>query len=170
MSSKLSPIILIFIISAVLQVHAQNIDPVIGALYESISFSETQDPDYKTFKSLFIDGARLISVRDTTSYTFSPDEFEQAMNKQRKSGNMIAFEEYELHREKDQYGNILHVFSTYQTRFETPEGNNSTRGINSIQLMKEDGDWKIVSLIWYEENEAHPLPEQYLPSESVDGD
>jgi len=32
--------------------------------------------------------------------------------------------------------------------------------------MKENGQWKIVSLIWYEENKAHPLPDEYLPKKS----
>ena len=149
-------------------VEAQNIDPVISDLYESISFTETQDPEYETFKSLFADGAHLISVQDTNSYTITPDEFEQGLTQQRESGKLISFEEYEIHRETDRYGNILHVFSTYQTNLETPEGNDSARGINSIQMMKDVGEWKIVSIIWYEENEAHLLPDEYLPSEDKD--
>lgn len=140
-----------------------SIDPIISDLYKSISFDEKKGADYEKFKTLFIDGARLISVKDTTSYTLDPDEYEQIMTQQRKDGNIIVFEEKELHRKTEQYGKILHVFSTYQTHLETPDGTESARGINSIQLMKEDGSWKVASLIWYEEDETYPLPEQYLP-------
>lgn len=141
-----------------------SVDSVVTGLYESISFTENEDPDYEKFKTLFVDGARLISVKDTTSFTLTPDEFEQNMNQQRESGSLIAFEEKELLRKTEQYGKILHVFSTYEAHLETPDGTDSVRGINSIQLMKENGDWKVTSLIWYEEDEAYPLPEKYLPS------
>lgn len=145
---------------------AQNasIDSVVSELYESISFTEDKAPDFETFKSMFVDGARLISVKDTTSYVLTPDDYEQSMSQQRESGKIIAFEEKELQRRTEQYGNILHIFSTYQTYLETPEGTDSARGVNSIQLMKKEGDWKVTSLIWYEEDDANPLPEKYLPA------
>lgn len=139
-------------------------DTIISDLYESISFTKNSSPDYETFKSLFKDGAQLISVGDTTSHTLSPADYEQAMTQQRESGKLIAFEERELHRETETFGNIMHVFSTYQTHVETPEGTQSSRGINSIQFIKEDRKWKIVSITWYDENDGHPLPEKYLPS------
>ncbi len=140
-----------------------SVDALITSMYESISFTEDKDPNYKAFKNFFIDDGRLISVKDTTSYALTPTDYEQMMGKQHKSGAIIAFTEKELHRETEVYGNIMHVFSTYQTHLKTPDGTDSARGINSIQLMKKNGQWKIVSLIWYEENEAHPLPENYLP-------
>ncbi len=146
------------------QAQQADVDAIISDLYESISFNENTDPDYDTFHSLFIDNARLISVRDTSSSRLSPQEYEEIMSQQRENGKIIAFKEYELHRETEIYGGVMHIFSTYQTQLETPEGSNSARGINSIQLMKENGSWKVVSLIWYEENEAHPLPEKYLPA------
>lgn len=144
--------------------HAQHttIDSVMSDLYESISFTPNSNPDYDTFQSLFKANSRLISVGDTTSNVLTPQDYKQIMTQQRKSGKIIAFEEYELHRKTERYGNIAHVFSTYQTKLKTPEGTESARGINSIQLMKTDSNWKVVSLIWYEENGDHPLPQQYL--------
>lgn len=165
MSSRYLFFLLIGFLSLQLPAAAQNgdIDSIISDLYSSISFDNKQAPDYAKFKSLFIDGGKLISVKDTTSYTLTPGDYEQTMSRQRESGKIIAFKEKELHRETDKYGKILHVFSTYQTQLKTPEGNRSARGINSIQLMKTKGKWKVVSLIWYEEDEGHPLPDKYLP-------
>lgn len=145
-------------------VSAQNIDQVMNNLYTSISFDGEKTADYDTFKSLFIDGARLISVHDTTSYQLTPADYESLMLKRQKNGQLIAFTEKELFRKVDTYGNIAQVFSTYQTYLETPDGKDTARGINSIQLRKLNGRWKVVSTIWYEENEAHPLPDRYLPS------
>ena len=153
------------LISYPINAQQNDVDAIVSDLYESISFNKDKDPDYEKFQSLFIDGGHLISVKDTTSFTLTPDDYEQSMTKQRESGNIIAFEEKELARKTEQYGNILHLFSTYQTHVETPDGTDSARGINSIQLMQKDGSWKVVSLIWYEEDQAHPLPEKYLPSD-----
>lgn len=168
MLSKLIHFLLIAFLGFTSQVTAQDsaVDSIISDLYESISFAENENPDFEKFKTLFVDDARLISVKDTTSFTLTPAEYEQNMNQQRKSGNIIAFEEKELHRKTERYGKILHVFSTYQTHLETADGMDSARGINSIQLMKVNGDWKVTSLIWYEEDEAFPLPEKYLPEKN----
>jgi hypothetical protein len=37
------------------------------------------------------------------------------------------------------------------------------RGINSIQLIRNDGHWWVTSVVWDEEGGAGPLPEKYLP-------
>lgn len=162
--SKLFLLILIICLATSAPAISQDIDAVVSDLYESISFNQEKEPDYESFKSLFVDGARLISVKDTTSYKLTPTDYEKSITQQRQSGKIIAFEEKELHRETEQYGNILHVFSTYKTHVETPNETDSARGINSIQMMKEDGQWKVTSIIWYEEDNKHPLPDKYLPS------
>ena len=168
MRSKLiiAVLIALFTLPQISTAQQSSVDTIISELYSSISFNENKEPDYDKFQSLFIEGARLISVRDTTSATLTPADYESLMNKRRSSGTLLAFEEKELHREMDKYGNILHVFSTYQTRVKTPDGEESARGINSIQLMKKDGHWKVTSLIWYEANEANPIPSQYLPAKN----
>lgn len=168
MSSQIACLIIGVILMVTNPTTAQDssIDSTISSLYESISFDQNNPPDYKTFKALFAENAHLISVKDTTSYILSPDDYEQSMTRQRNEGKILSFIEKELHRKTDQYGNILHVFSTYQTHLKTPDGTDTTRGINSIQLMKNDGDWKVTSLIWYEEDENHPLPKKYLPLET----
>lgn len=88
------------------------------------------------------------------------------MTRQRESGNLKAFKEFEVHRKIEQYGNISHVFSTYGTNIETAKGSINTCGINSIQMLRTGDQWKITSLIWFEENSLHPLPDKYLPSKS----
>ena len=66
-------------------------------MYESISFTADKSPDYEVFKDFFADNGQLISVKDTTSFTLTPADYEQMMSKQRKSGSIISFTEKELH-------------------------------------------------------------------------
>jgi len=164
MSAKLFTFSLIIFLLFTYSAPAQQtpVDKVVTDLYESISFSEDKEPDYEKFKSLFAGGGQLVSVRDTVSYRLTPADYEKMMTKQRESGQLLSFIEKELHRTTEQYGNILHVFSTYQTHAETPNETDTERGINSIQLIKQDESWKVTSIVWYQESKEHPIPEKYL--------
>lgn len=140
-----------------------SVDSLMNALYSSISFDKQTAPDYARFKSLFTDGAQLINVKDTTSYTITPANYEKIMSQQQSSGKLSSFKEQELYRTVDHFGNIMQVFSTYETHVNTPQGPDSARGINSLQLIKKKGQWKISTIIWYQESKQHPIPKQYLP-------
>ena len=61
-----------------------------------------------------------------------------------------------------QFGNIAHVFSTYEGTIEGED--HPMRGINSLQLMNDGKRWWIVSLMWEGENPKLSLPAQYLPA------
>lgn len=153
---------LFIIVCSTLQ--GQNtIDSTIEKLYESIRFSEEQNPDYDQFRSLFMEDASLISVRDTSHFELTVDEFISNIRQQREKKILTSFHEYEIHRTVEKYGKIAHIFSTYEIKMTTSEGERSPRGINSFQLIKSGEGWKIVSLTWYEEDETAPLPEKYLP-------
>ena len=73
-----------------------------------------------------------------------------------------AFYESEINREVRIYGNIAHVWSTYETRL-LKNGPVERRGINSIQLFFDDGKWSIVSLI-FERERAEKIPKTFEPN------
>jgi hypothetical protein len=76
-------------------------------------------------------------------------------------------EEKELWRKVDRFGNIAHVLSAYELRFRSETGDSITRrGINSVQLFFEGGDWVIVSLLWDVERPDSPLPGAFEPGSS----
>ncbi len=59
------------------------------------------------------------------------------------------------------FGNIAHVFSTYESR-RAPGEKPFARGINSFQLAKTGNAWKVVTILWDAEREGSPIPEKYL--------
>jgi hypothetical protein len=72
-----------------------------------------------------------------------------------------GFIEREIHAETERFGDIAHVFSTYES-VHTAEGPEPVeRGINSFQLWHDGDRWWIVSLMWHHEREDAPLPERY---------
>jgi hypothetical protein len=72
-----------------------------------------------------------------------------------------GFFEKEISNMTELYGNIVHVFSTYETR-EERDGKVTMRGINSIQLLKSDDRFYVVNIFWSSETPQTPLPEKYL--------
>ncbi|MCE2958165.1 MAG: hypothetical protein LW841_13505, partial [Flammeovirgaceae bacterium] len=86
----------------------------------------------------------------------TPEEYVQLFQSRIATG----FFEKELHRNTEEYGTIVHVFSTYETR-ETRTGPVTNRGINSIQLFRNEGRYYIVSIFWCAENLGFKLPTQY---------
>ena len=61
----------------------------------------------------------------------------------------------------EQFGNIAHVFSTYESRREK-DAAPFARGINSIQLVKLGDRWWIASIIWDAERAGVTIPDKYL--------
>lgn len=134
-------------------------------LYNSIELSEDHAPDWDLLQSLFMDGAHLIHVTESDVYKMSLEDFINNYQQQIDNGSLTAFKEYEIHRVEESFGHIVHVFSTYEATFTTSDGDSKARGINSIQLMKSENEWKIVSIIWFDESEKDSIPPEYLPQQ-----
>src|SRR3989442_996487 len=73
-----------------------------------------------------------------------------------------GFYEREIHRVTRAYGNITQVWSTYEER-RAPDGPVQGRGINALQLFWDGKRWWVASAIWFEEDPAHPIPQEFLP-------
>lgn len=60
-----------------------------------------------------------------------------------------AFYEVETNRRIDRFGNIAHVWSSYEARRSPDDAEPERRGINSIQLFNHpDHGWRIIHMIW----------------------
>lgn len=145
-----------------------SIDGVMGALYASISFAPNGFPNWPCLRSLFLPGGRLIppsangefgvKVLDVDSFIgWSRDALTQSEALRRK-----GFHEVEIARQTNRFGNIAHIFSTYEWRYEATDPAPLGRGINSIQLLHDRDRWWVVTIFWEEENADSPIPEAYL--------
>jgi hypothetical protein len=59
-----------------------------------------------------------------------------------------SFYETEIARRIDVLGNMAQVWSVYEARRDPGDVAPERRGVNSIQLFKDYGRWRIVSMIW----------------------
>ena len=68
-----------------------------------------------------------------------------------------AFYEQAIVNKVDRFGNIVQVFSSYESR-NAPNEKPFARGINSIQLFYDQNRWYVLSILWDEESPTNPLP------------
>lgn len=146
-----------------------SIDAIIAALYDVISGDAGVKRDWARMQSLFLPGAKLVPTgpaREGAGFRatlLSPADYVA------QGGPLVervGFHEREIARRTDRFGNIAHVFSTYEgwsTAKDQPEMR--IRGINSIQLFHDGSRWWILSIFWQQESPETPIPRSYLPAD-----
>lgn len=141
-------------------------DAILAAVYEVISGPAGQKRDWDRFRSLYLPGARLIPTGPKKegggffARVMSPDDYVARVTPYfEKEG----FYEKEAARRRERFGNIVHIFSTYESRHDPKEAP-FARGINSFQLFFDGARWWVVATLWQAETPEFPIPKEFLPS------
>lgn len=143
----------------------ESVDGIIAALYESISGPAGEPRDWDRFHALFVpEGARLIpSGRgpkgQPTYQVWTPEVYRERAGPQLESG---GFFEREIGRTTERFGNVVHVFSAYESLRTLADPEPFARGINSIQLFHDDTRYWVVTIFWDSERPDNPIPPRYL--------
>jgi hypothetical protein len=141
-----------------------SIDHILAALYDVISGPAGQPREWLRMKSLCVPEARLIPVRATATggdvIQLSIDDYIARSSARMESS---GFFEKSTHNVIEQFGDIVHVFSTYESRHTLADAKPFARGINSIQILKDGGRYWIVNIYWDAERPDTPIPAKYLP-------
>lgn len=142
-----------------------TMDSTIAALYDSIS-GPAGTRDWNRFRSLFVPGARLIPTgpRPTGEVGARVLTVEDYIQRAGAFFEKEGFFEREVSRQTERFGNIAHIFSTYESRHAKEDAKPFQRGINSIQLMNDGKRWWVVTIFWQGEDEKNPIPAMYLRS------
>ena len=143
-----------------------SVDGVVAALYDTISGPAGKARDWDRLRALFRPDGRMIvhgpnKEGGTTTRVLTVEDY---IGRVTPLFAKEGFFESELARRSEQFGQIAHVFSTYESRHAQDEAKPFQRGINSIQLVHDGQRWWIVSLMWEAENPKLALPAQYLPA------
>ena len=142
-----------------------TMDSIIAALYDVISGPAGQKRNWDRFRSLFVPGARLIptgrnpQTGEVGSRVRTPEEY---ITRSAPLLEQNGFFEREISRQTEKFGNIAHLFSTYESRHKAEDEKPFARGINSIQLMNDGKRWWVVTIFWQAEDDKTPLPAEYL--------
>ncbi len=139
-----------------------SIDALVTALYESITFSEGEEPDMERFRSLFVPNALFIRSTPEGPNIMDLESFVSSFNERVESNALTSFYEAEIARIIHSYGGIAHIFSTYKKGMNTTDPRFLGQGINSIQLFYDGDRWWACCITWEDERSDNPIPEKYL--------
>jgi hypothetical protein len=121
----------------------QDINATVLAVYNVIS-GPAGRRDWDRFTPLFAPGARLIHGEKV----MTSDEFAKASQPYFQEH---GFFERPVANTIQRYGNMAHVWSPYESRNKSDDEKPFARGVNSFQLVRVGGQWKILTILWSEE-------------------
>lgn len=144
-----------------------TVDAVVTALYRSISFEPGGEPDWERFASLFHPDGRLIPPRGDDSEllpVLSVEEFVRLSTEYMEETGLRArgFHEREIGRTSDRFGNIAHLFSAYASLHTPEDVEPFSRGINSIQLVRDRERWWVLTILWDVERPGVEIPDGFV--------
>jgi hypothetical protein len=140
-----------------------SIDGIMKAFYEVISGPAGEPRQWSRDRTLYISGVHFVSMGvnangDPVARVVDHQQFVDSSDAELISK---GFYESEIHREMKRFGNIVHIFSTYESRI-TRDGPVIARGVNSIELFWDGKRWWIACAIWDEERKDNPLTKDFL--------
>ena len=148
-----------------------TVDHLVASLYDVISGPAGKPRDWERFRSLFLPDGRLGVVvpempatkdapaRKGDAVFLTPDMYVQRDDPYFKTH---GFFERSIANRVEEFGNLIQVWSTYESRHAENDSQPFTRGINSIQIVHSRGRFWIASVLWDDERPGLTLPEKYL--------
>jgi hypothetical protein len=139
-------------------------EAIVAAVYEVISGAAGQKRNWDRMRTLFVPDARMIptgkrSTGESTRRVLAVEEYIA------NSGPFLekdGFFEIEIGKRTEQFGNIAHVFSTYESKRAATDDKPFMRGINSFQLWFDGKRWWVITILWQSETRDTPIPEKYI--------
>jgi len=137
---------------------------IVAAVYDVISGPAGQKRNWDRMRTLFVPDARMIPTgkRPTGESTRRVLTVEDYINNSGPFLEKDGFFESEIGKKTEQFGNIVHVFSTYESKRTLKDEKPFMRGINSFQLWYDGKRWWVITILWQSESQDTPIPEKYI--------
>jgi hypothetical protein len=148
-----------------------TVEHLVSSLYDVISGPAGKARDWDRFRSLFLPEGRLGVIRADAPATadqparksdavlLTPDMYVERDDPYFKTQ---GFFERSIANRVEEFGNLVHVWSTYESRHAADDSKPFARGINSIQIVHAQGRYWVASIMWDDERPGLTLPEKYL--------
>jgi len=139
----------------------ESAEQVVLELYDLVTTEAGQTPDWDAVRALFVEQAVIVLRTSREKLTvFDVDGFvadfvafiEQA------GVERTGFTERVLATRVTAFGDIAHVLVLFDSQI-LGSGRPPNQGVDSFELMRSEGRWRIVSITNERPSEAHPIPE-----------
>jgi len=142
----------------------ESVDAIVAAVYDVISGPAGEARDWNRWRSLFLPEARLVAVSPAPDggnryRVMSPEDYVSLAGTSLEEN---GFFEREISRIQEEFGPVVHLFSTYESRRSLQDSEPFARGINSFQLYHDGDRWWVLTIYWTAERPGLPIPEKYI--------
>ena len=117
-------------------------------LYACICFEEDEIAPVEELKGLFIEHGKLINNNQPAPRVYGVQQFIDSFRTLIDTRKLKSLFEHEIANQTHLSGNVAHRLSTYDARICYGTEEPHSTGVNSIQMIKVAGRWKVVSVIW----------------------
>ncbi|UCG89155.1 MAG: hypothetical protein JSW71_11700 [Gemmatimonadota bacterium] len=138
----------------------ETAEGVVTELYDLVTFDAGTTPDWDRVRSLFLDQAVVVlRTTRTESTVFTVEGFVQDFVSfiERANVEQTGFSETIRNMKSMVFRDIAHVLVLYEAHI-TGSPRQPTVGVDSFQLIKRDGRWRIVSVTNDLPNPDNPIP------------
>ena len=137
------------------------IQETIDGLYESIHVDKGEVSDLDQLLAHFAPEARLGSVKEGKADLKTAVEYFEGWEAAMMEVKPDLLKEWEIEGKSQYFGNIAYHTSQYGVYFNSTE-EMAEQGIINYQLVKIDGKWKVLSMIWHAEKPGQKIPSDYF--------
>jgi hypothetical protein len=139
-----------------------EIDDLTRDFYKAVSFSNDKAPEQDKVTILFHGDGIIINNSFRNPLGFSAASFVSSLESEIAAGTMSRYLVHELHAKTELFGKLAHRVSVYEYNLGEDTSGRLSRGVNYIQFIEADGNWRILSMAWCDEDEEHIIPNEYL--------
>jgi hypothetical protein len=143
--------------------NVSTLDGIMKAYYDVVTVKKGEKPNYQRDSSLHISDPRcgMVRTKKDGSKVF---DYMTLKEYHKRSDDFLTedgFVEKEIGRKVEKFGNVYHVWSTYESR-NVAAGPIIERGINSIDMYNDGKRFWIIAWYFDEESKTNPIPAEYL--------
>lgn len=145
-----------------------EIEQMLDTLYEAFCFDAKGEADWDGMRAVFADGATFVSpIRDgAPAKGVDADRFVKDFKDWCLTGSIRKTGLYEriTHTRVDHFNNVGHAYVTFEG-YVPGEEKRRTFGLDCLQLIRDSGQWKVISFTSQYTNDKLPMPERFVLAE-----
>lgn len=139
-----------------------EIDVLTTDFYKAISFSGGIVPDVTNLKILFVGEGLMVNNSFEEPIVFTAESLIQALETQVAASNVLQLMQREIASKTEIFGKVAQRASVYEYSYVDHERERLPRGVNYMNFARIGEIWRIVSMVWDDENQDQIIPPEYL--------
>lgn len=140
-----------------------ELESLLGAFLECVSFEPGSAPDYDGIRPLFIERGLLIRNSGTAPEVSTVDEFIAPRAALVASGELTRFREEELFGRTAVFGTVAHRLSGYAKSGTQGGADFAARGVILTQFVNTPDGWRMSSMAWDDERPGLSIDDLVTP-------